>query len=129
MPNHGVLSYAIRSETTAPSIRLDGKAPGGGTISSTMIRLPELTDSWQVFHLPLANSGIPATLSGYRRVTLCRFGTEGVCGRGLLHSLLGEAAMGIQLTEDRTRILEFIGRSCLFAITNKRRQKNCWQSG
>lgn len=73
-PEYGVLKFAIRSATTtttsALGIQLNGTAPGGAPISSAMIRLPELTDSWQVFQLPLANSGIPATLGGFRLVSL-----------------------------------------------------------
>lgn len=70
-PDHGVLGFAIRaSSTTALGIRVDGTAPGGASVSSAVIELPPVSDAWQVFRIPLTNSNIPATITGFSLVSL-----------------------------------------------------------
>lgn len=73
-PDQGVLSFAIRSSTATPTsalgLHLEGLAPGGAPVSSSVIQLPPLTDAWQVFRIPLTSSQIPATLTGLRLASL-----------------------------------------------------------
>jgi expansin (peptidoglycan-binding protein) len=73
-PDYGVMTFALRCSTTASAtalgLQFDGAGPGGSAVSSAMIRLPEVTAAWQVFWIPLRNSDIPASITGFRLVSL-----------------------------------------------------------
>ncbi len=66
-PDQGLLTFAIRSSSTTPAhplaIRVNGSDSTGAPATSSLILLPSLTDTWQVFRLPLNNSGIPPVVS------------------------------------------------------------------
>lgn len=66
-PDEGVLSFALRSSSSTPAeplaLRVVGSDPGGTPATTSLIRLPALTDTWQVFRIPLNNSAIPAVVS------------------------------------------------------------------
>lgn len=73
-PEIGVLEFALRSETTTVAnsmgLVIEGLATGGGSASSVTIELPPLTDTWQLFRIPLGTAGIPPKLSKIRLACL-----------------------------------------------------------
>ena len=69
-PEIGVLEFALRSETSTVAnsmgLVIEGLAAGGTAASSATVELPPLTDSWQLFRIPLGTAGIPPYLSSIR---------------------------------------------------------------
>ncbi len=73
-PEIGVLEFALRSETATVAesmgIVIQGFTAGGAPATSSTIGLPPLTDTWQLFRIPLGTAGIPAKLSSIRLACL-----------------------------------------------------------
>lgn len=73
-PEIGVLEFALRSETATVAesmgIVIQGVTAGGAAATSSTIGLPPLTDTWQLFRIPLGTAGIPAKLSSIRLACL-----------------------------------------------------------
>lgn len=69
-PEIGVLEFALRSETSTAAesmgIVIQGFTAGGAPATSSTIGLPPLTDTWQLYRIPLGTAGIPAKLSSIR---------------------------------------------------------------
>lgn len=73
-PEIGVLEFALRSETATVAesmgIVIQGVTAGGAAATSSTIGLPPLTDTWQLFRIPLGTAGIPPKLSKIRLACL-----------------------------------------------------------